>query len=212
MKLTAQVKLQPTAEQADSLHRTMEASNAAANFLSNLAWNSRVFHKYDLHHAAYYDLRERFELSAQAAVRVISKVADAYKKDKRSKRTFKPLGSIAYDNRILSWKKEQNISIWTVDGRQTIPFVAGDRQTALLLNRQGEVDLCCRGDEFYLLQTCDVEESKVAQVEDYIGVDMGIINIAVDSDGNISSRAVVNRPNVSTAQTTVQRQGQSPRL
>ena len=30
--------------------------------------------------------------------------------------------------------------------------------------------------------------------------------------GNISRRAEVNRPNVSTAQTTVQRQGQSPCL
>lgn len=192
MKLIAQVKLQPTAEQADALRRTLEASNAAANFLSDLAWSSRMFRQYDLHHAAYYDLRKRFGLSAQATARVISKVADAYKKDKRSKRTFKPLGSIAYDSRILSWKKEQHISIWTVDGRQTIPFVAGDRQIAMLANRQGEADLVYRGREFYLYQTCDIEESEVAPVEDYIGVDMGVVNIAVDSDGNVQAGNQIN--------------------
>lgn len=131
-------------------------------------------------------------MSAQAAVRVISKVADAYKKDKRSKRTFGAFGSIAYDNRILSWKKDQNISIWTVWGRQTIPFVAGDRQLAMLDNRQGEADLIFRGDEFYIFQTCDVEEPAITPVDNYIGVDMGIVNIAADSDGNIRAGNQVN--------------------
>ena len=38
MKLTAQAKLTPTQAQAESLKRTMETANAAANFASQLAW------------------------------------------------------------------------------------------------------------------------------------------------------------------------------
>jgi hypothetical protein len=46
---------------------------------------------------------------------------------------FKPLGSIAYDLRILSWRLDKNeISIWTIDGRQAIPFVYRERDKELL--------------------------------------------------------------------------------
>jgi hypothetical protein len=43
VKLTAQLKLLPTPEQADVLKRTLEAANAACNYISNLAWNTRTF-------------------------------------------------------------------------------------------------------------------------------------------------------------------------
>ena len=118
MKLIAQIKLQPTAQQTEALKRTLEAANRAANFLSALAWDTQQFRQYDLHHAAYYALRAQFGLAAQAAVRVIAKVADAYKLDKQRQRSFRPLGSIAFDDRILRIRPDQqSVSIWTLDGR-----------------------------------------------------------------------------------------------
>src|SRR4030042_5412623 len=117
MKLIAQVKLLPTPEQADALRDTLEQANAACQFVSNTAWETKTFRQYDLHHKCYQAVREQFGLSAQVAVRAIAKVADAYKLDRKSKRTFKPTGSIAYDNRILSWRvQNQTVSIWTVEG------------------------------------------------------------------------------------------------
>ena len=104
MKLVAQVKLLTTTEQDDSLKRTLLAANRAANYLSDLAWETKQFKQYDLHHAGYYAIRASFGLSAQAAVRVIAKVADAYKLDRKTKRVFRPLGSIAFDARILSYR------------------------------------------------------------------------------------------------------------
>lgn len=186
MKLIAQVKLQPTKEQAKSLKQTMETANAAANFVSDMAWEKQTFRQYDLHHACYYAAREQFALSAQMAVRLISKVADAYKLDKKTKRTFRPLGSIAYDDRILTWKMtDQSVSVWTMGGRIKLPFVAGVRQLEMLKTRQGEADLVYRNGEFYLFQTCEVDEAPVQDVDGFLGVDMGIANIAVDSDGSI---------------------------
>lgn len=184
MKLIAQVKLQPTEQQADSLKRTMEAANRAANCLSDLAWETKQFKQYDLHHAAYYAIREQFGLSAQAAVRVIAKVADAYKPDKKVKRTFRLLGSVAFDDRILRITPDKKtISIWTLDGRQQMPFVCGERQATMLQGQRGESDLVCRDGEFYLLATCDVGEAPVSEVDGFLGVDLGVTNIAVDSDG-----------------------------
>ena len=193
MKLIAQVKLTPTAEQYQSLLNTLEKVNDAANYISDHAWETRTFRQYDLHHMLYYDLRSRFNLTAQIVVRVLAKVADAYKAGRTTKRIFNRHGSIAYDKRILSWKTTANtISIWTTAGRLTIPFVAGKRQTELIQHLFGEADLFYRDGDFYLFQTCEVEEPPPGEVKEFLGVDLGIVNIAADSDGAIYSGNQVN--------------------
>ncbi|GAB4417918.1 MAG: RNA-guided endonuclease TnpB family protein [Anaerolineae bacterium] len=193
MKLIAQVKLQPTPEQADQLRLTLETANAAANFVSDYAWETKTFRQYDLHRALYCAIRERFALSAQMVVRTLAKVADAYKLDRKRKRTFKPHGSIAYDKRILSWKlSEQTVSIWTVGGRETIPFVAGERHLALLACMQGEADLVYRRGNFYLHQVCEVDEPPTEDVSEFLGVDLGVVTIVTDSNGTVYSGNVVN--------------------
>ncbi len=186
MKLIAQVKLNPTPEQGDLLKHTLERANAAANFISDTAWHQQKFRQFTLHHLTYYVIREQFGLSAQMAVRLIAKVADAYKLDKKTKRTFNSHGSIAYDDRILTWKIDKRIvSLWALGGRVELPFVAGARQFKLLETRQGEADLIYRDGQFYIFQTCDVEEPEPSDIDGFLGVDLGITNIAVDSDGAI---------------------------
>jgi len=193
MKLTAQIKLQPTPEQADALKRTLETANAACDYISVVAWKSKTFGQYKLHHLTYTDVRAKFGLSAQMTVRCIAKTADAYKLDKETKRTFRPTGSIAYDERILSWKiKQSTVSIWTMDGRMTIPFVCGERQRELLQTRQGESDLATSNGDYYLFVTCNVEEPGPIEFTEVLGVDTGIVNIATDSDGEIHSGKTIN--------------------
>jgi IS605 OrfB family transposase len=194
MKLTAQVKLLPTPEQAAALKRTLETANEACDFASARAWNEQEFKKYYLHHLCYQDVRERFGLSAQMAVRVIAKVADAYKPDKKSHRRFKPTGSIAYDDRILSWRMDDTtVSIWTMDGRQRISYVCGELQCEMLAARQGESDLSVFRGVFFLYATCEVEEPDLIETTDVLGVDLGVKNIAVDADGEIHSASHINK-------------------
>lgn len=184
MQLTAKVKLTPTEAQADSLKRTLETANSACNFISDTAWANRVFGKFQVQKLVYHEVKATFELTAQLIIRCIAKVADAYKLDKKVKREFQPLGSIAFDSRILTWKLDKNeISIWTVDGRQKINFFAHDRAKELLGGDRGESDLCLIDGEFYLFTSCEVNEPTPKDVDDFLGVDLGIANIASDSDG-----------------------------
>jgi putative transposase len=193
VKLTAQIKLLPDPEQTASLKATLFAANAACNYASEQAWQTKTFKQYGLHHLFYKEIRSRFGLSAQLAIRVISKVADSYKLSRKSQRTFKPTGSIAYDDRILTWRLDTaSISIWTLSGRISIPFTCGDRQRELLQSRKGETDLVYRKGNFYLLATCDIPTPDKAETTDVIGVDLGIKNIAVDSDGVVHSSSKVN--------------------
>ena len=192
MKLTAQLKLLPTSEQADALKRTLETANAACNYISDVAWASRTFGKFALQKLCYRDVRETFGLAAQMTIRALAKVGDAYKVDKATKRTFRLLASIAYDERILSFAlPDSSISIWTLDGRQTIPFVCGERQRAMLATRQGESDLLFHRGDWYLLVTCEVEEIDPQDVDAALGIDLGVTNIATDSDGETHSGKMI---------------------
>jgi putative transposase len=190
VKLIAQVKLNPTKEQAKRLKQTLVQANKTCDAISELAFHSQTFAQYAIHQAFYAQIREASGLSAQIVVRAIAKVADAYKLDKHKLRKFKALGAIAYDDRILSWKTDkQTVNIWTIEGRQLIAYVCGERQKQLLESRQGESDLIYRKGNFFVLAVCDIQEPTVQEVDDALGVDFGIVQIASDSDGKSFSGA-----------------------
>jgi putative transposase len=188
--LTAQIKLLATPEQANRLRETMIACNAACDYISEIAWRSNTFRQFDLHRLCYVETRRRFALSAQAAVRCISKVADAYKLDHHTQRTFRGLGAVTYDDRILSFSASA-VSIWTLDGRIKIPFVCGNRQTKLLATRKGESDLTFTRDSWFLMASCATAEPAIEEPWNFLGVDLGVANIASDSDGRLYSGSEV---------------------
>jgi len=192
VKLTAQLKLRPTPEQADALRRTLETTNAACDTISQIAWDAQTFGKFPLQKLCYAAVREASGLAAQMVIRALAKVADAYKLDTKRRRTFAPHGAIAYDERILSFNRSHTaVSIWTLDGRQAIPFVCGARQRALLQTQRGEIDLALVRGAWYLFAVCEVEAPDLQDVDDVIGIDLGVTNIATDSDGMIHSGRTV---------------------
>jgi putative transposase len=194
MRLTIQLKLLPTPEQADALKRTLVRANAACDYISQVAWNARTFGQFPIHRLTYAAVRESFGLAAQLTVRCIAKVADSYKLDKNVQRTYQPLGAVAYDDRILAiYPATNRVSIWTLDGRQAILFVCGERQRELLAVQRGESDLAFVRGAWYLFATAEIETPEPIDVHDTLGIDLGVTNIAVDSDGEIySGRAIKN--------------------
>jgi IS605 OrfB family transposase len=192
MDLTLLVKLQPTPDQAAALLATMERFNAACNAIATVAFRERTANKIRLQKLVYRDIRARFGLSAQLTVRAISKVAEAYKRDKRIQPTFRPHGAIVYDQRVLSWKSLDRVSILTLAGRQIIPVVLDGYHRARLDRIRGQADLIYRNGQFYLAVVVDVPEPPPLQPDDWLGVDLGIVNIAADSDGQTYSGGQIN--------------------
>lgn len=192
MRLTVACQLKPTPEQADALLHTLEAANEACNAISRIAWDNRTFRQFPLHRLCYADIRSSTELAAQVVVRCIAKVADAYKLDSKKLRTFRPHGAIAFDDRIVRYGSDF-VSIWTVAGRQKMPFVCGERQKQLLQSRRGESDLVFTGGKWYLLASCEVETPEPVDVEGVLGIDLGVTNIATDSDGVVHSGKAIKQ-------------------
>ncbi|XVQ87092.1 RNA-guided endonuclease InsQ/TnpB family protein [Microbispora siamensis] len=179
------MKLAPSAEQAESLLATIRACNAAANRAAEVAFAHGTANKVAVQKLVYTDLRHEFGLSAQMAVRSIAKACAAYKRDKAIKPLFRELGAVAYDQRILSWKGHDRVSILTLGGRILVRVVYQGRwpKTADATMR-GQADLVYRDGVFYLAVAIDVPEPAVGGEPDcWLGVDLGIVNLATDSTG-----------------------------
>ena len=73
-----------------------------------------------------------------------------------------------------------------------IPFVCGDPQRELLKTRQGESDLILFRDQLFLSATCEMDEPIPTEGQEVLGLDLGIVNIAVDSDGKVYSGKTIN--------------------
>jgi len=209
MKLVANIKLLPTPAEAGALRRTLERANAACNWLSGRAFETGTLRQFSIHQLCYFEARDRFELTAQMAVRCIAKVADAYKAGRDGRRTFNKHAAQPYDARIVSFKADDIVSIWTLDGRLKIKTAMGKRQRELLAFRKGEVDLMLVRGNFYLACVCDLADPELIKTTKVLGVDFGIVNIATDSDGETYTGEAVEkvRSNLSRRRAGLQRRG-----
>jgi putative transposase len=195
MLLTVELALETTPEERDTLLETVEAFNSACNHLASLGKHTN---KYELQKVAYREIREKYGLSAQMAVRAISKVVETWKTHPESTPEFKLRGAMQYDQRILSFKGLDRVSIATLRGRLKLRLLVGGYQKEALEGRRwgmrrGQADLVYRNGEFFLYVVVDTPEENPFQPKNIIGVDLGIVNIATDSTGrNWSSERVEN--------------------
>jgi len=184
MKLTLQTQLLPTQEQVLALEATMRAFNAAADWLAGEAFARKTANKILLQKLYYATLRERFGLSSQMAVRCIAQVCEAYKRDKTKRPHFRPFASIPYDQRLMSFKGLDRVSLLTLSGRIIVPVIMGKYQKERFTNAKGQCDLVRRKDgKWFLLVTVDLPDGTKPPTTDFIGVDLGVANLATDSDG-----------------------------
>lgn len=192
MKQVAVVKLDPTPEQHAALLRTLEAFNAACDWIAMVAFREHISNAFKLQKLVYGEVRSRFGLSAQMTVRAISKVSEAYKRDKDIRVSFRPHGAMTYDQRIMSFKGLDRVSLLTLGGRIIVPIRFGAYQAAMLERKRGQCDLLYRDGTFYLSVTVDSPEPTPDEPIGFIGVDLGIVNIAATSDGDTFSGATIN--------------------
>jgi len=183
MKQTLLVKLDASKEQFEALKQTMHRFNEACNFIAQVAHRNRTANKMRLQKLVYLKVRNRFQLSAQMAIRAIAKVCEAYKRDRSRRPRFRPNGAMVYDQRILSWKGLEHASILTLKGRIRVPVRIGNYQKARIDRIRGQADLILRKGIFYLAVVVDAPEPTPYDPVGTLGVDLGIVNLAVDSDG-----------------------------
>jgi putative transposase len=129
-------KLVPTPAQASEMDATLQAFASACDFAADVARRIGSTNKVKVQHAGYKDIRERFGLSANLAIRAIARACAALKVPEKMHSTFDPT-SIDYDARIFAFQEwNWTFGLTLLGGRRKIATSLGDPQKSLLKGRK----------------------------------------------------------------------------
>ncbi len=186
--LTIVCKLHPTDEQASKIDALLQSFSDGCNYANEVV-KSGVTSKTTIQSLVYQDLREKFQLSANQAVRVCARVGASRKTAKQKNKpvkAFKPT-SADYDARIFSFReKDWSVSLTLINCREHIKFEPGSNyQKGKLKGRKPtSAQLCKHRDGQYCIHIQVKDEAPdPIQSDNVIGVDLGRRDIAVTSNG-----------------------------
>jgi putative transposase len=209
MNLNVQIKLLPDAAQSEKMLSTMRSFNHACNYAVGVAFGLGCTNKIELQKYVYREIRNRFSIPANMAIRVIAQAVEALKRDKSILPVFRELAGVPYSHgKNYGFKGVDRVSVQvTPAGREVIPFVCGDYQRRQLQAKRGQADLIYRDRQFFLQVSISLPDAEEVAVKDFVGVDLGIVEIAVTDDGEKFSGKTVedNRRRITRARTTYQR-------
>src|SRR5262245_222530 len=174
---TVVCKLAPTPEQVSEIDATLRAFASACDFAAEAARCIGSTNKVKVQHAAYAEIRQRFGLSANLAIRAIARACAALKVPAKMHRQFAPT-SIDYDARIFALHEwNWTFGLTLLSGRVKIAAVLGGRQESLLKGRRPTAaQLVKRRDGGYFLHVQLTGEAPDSiEADDHIGVDLGIV-------------------------------------
>lgn len=214
--ITAKLKLRHTPEQKAALDAVTLAYRDALNFTSEAAHREdKLSQAAKLQKLVYEDLRERFGLPSQMACNAPRQVAASYKvqwtkfrqnQDARkkgyTKRRYKGLDkpckfvsrTLTYNfGRDYSWKKNQHVSVQTLEGRQVMAYDGYSKHLEYIAQgcKAGAAKLYYQKSkkQYYLLVSLEVEvaDPQPSDHKRVVGVDVGQRYHAVVSDAQGNS-------------------------
>jgi putative transposase len=173
VNLVTTVRLDP--EDPRQLLALIEHFNRTCNALSKLAFESKTFGWLALQRASYHWLRSEYGLNAAQAVVAVRKVAYAYSDHKRRGHIAKFAKRGAIPIYKHSFKRDGTLAFY---GKR-VPFRAAE---GIPLSGKHEAQLIYRRRKFVLYQVYERPEGDLHEATDWLGCDLGIVNILTDSD------------------------------
>ena len=206
--ITAKLKLHTTPEQFQALRATQLAYRDALNYVSQYAYaHGKMSNRVALQDGTYDEVRARFQLPSQMACSVPRQVGATYKtlwtkvkqnaahsKAGQTKKRYKGLDkppkyvspTLTYQHRKdYSLKRDQHVSVLTLDGRVSVPYTGYDQHLALIQQgaEMGAAKLWYNkpSKQFYLLISLHLEvaDPTPEMHSGVAGVDVGVRYLAV---------------------------------
>ncbi len=195
MKRTVSLKLLSEPPQADRLANLAAMFSQACNAVVPLAVEHRCWNRVALHHLAYYSIRKRFpNLGSQMVCNAIYRVASAYKTLKANNGIAKdrPVPGISFDRAAVHFDhrtyslRDGAVSLFTLSGREAVPFVCGTHQANLLASGEPrEAELVCRKGQWFFQLVLDIPDVAPVSEGGVLGVDVGENSLAATSSGKV---------------------------
>ena len=202
-QITVTAKIQISASDTDKvlLDETMSVYRDACNYVSDYVFRTHDLKQFSLNKVLYSTLRRKFGLKSQMAQSVFKTVIARYKtilenQNEWIRPSFK---KPQYD---LVWNRDYSLtqnyfSVNTLSGRVKLPYFAEGMSkffdhdiyrfgTAKLVKKHGKYFL-------HIPVTYDVEESRLCDVCNVVGIDRGINFVVATYDSNHKSGFVSGR-------------------
>ena len=194
---TIKLKLELSDESKDTLRQTMVLSNQIFNEIARYGFDNHTCSKVSVHHATYYGIREQHpELPCSILQGIRDVACEALKGlELKTLPRSKPFSAIRYNKRVHKINLiKQNVSLSSVKGRVTATFSIPEyykqylewefKTSTLRYNKQQNV--------FYLHVV--IHKPSPEPVGDKVlGIDRGIVNIAVTSNNHFfNSKPIKN--------------------
>ena len=202
-QITVTAKIQISASDTDKvlLDETMSVYRDACNYVSDYVFRTHDLKQFSLNKVLYSTLRRKFGLKSQMAQSVFKTVIARYKtilenQNEWIRPSFK---KPQYD---LVWNRDYSLtqncfSVNTLSGRVKLPYFAEGMSkffdhdiyrfgTAKLVSKHGKYFL-------HIPVTYDVEESRLCDVCNVVGIDRGINFVVATYDSNHKSGFVSGR-------------------
>jgi putative transposase len=185
--LTIVCKVNPTPEQVAKIEATLQAFADACTYINEVVEPS-ITHNVTIQTLVYGEVRERFGLSSNLAIRAINRVSANRKTAKRMNKPVKKFlpTSADYDARIFSFReKDWSVSLTLIGGRERFLVDVGSYQkgklsgfaptSATLVKHQN-------GTYSVNLQV-KTDAPNPQKSQGVIGLDLGRTDVAVTSEG-----------------------------
>jgi len=184
MEMTVSCKMTPSGEDARLLLRTTQAFAQASTYAAQVALRRGIRNKVKLQHAVYREIRDRFGLSANLAIRAIRRASGALANKKaKPPKLFRPT-SISYDARTFTYQeKEDRVSLTTLGERIRVPLVLGKRQRECLRGQKPSSATVFRRNGTWFVNIVVWVEEEQKKSGPPLGVDLGLRNTATTSSG-----------------------------
>jgi len=192
---TIKLRLRPAPEQSSILTQAIQAYTDSFNQVSAYGWTHKVFNSIELHKATYLAQRDQFALPSQLAISARMKAMDALVSVKallrKGKKAHQPQSQrcpIRYDQRSYGlWFDRSEVSLLTLQGRLRILFTIAKHYQQYKTWKRCSADLIQdRKGRWWLhvVMSKDIQEIPPNDTDNsFVGVDLGIVNPAVDSRG-----------------------------
>jgi len=189
------------------LQETQRRFNAATSWIARICWDEHISNTNTAHHRVYGETRSRFGLGAQLAVCARAKAVEAVKAARTQENNrdpddkpvtcpaWGPRGAVRYDIRTFRLLALDRVSLNTIAGRVICRLLPGKRQHDMLVDPTWEIggaDLVWRRGVYYLNVTQHKDAPEETETDQTLGVDLGIVNLATDSDGQSFTGAQVH--------------------
>ena len=186
--LTVSCKIQVSPEQSIKIDATLQAFASACEYV-NQTVPTTLTNELAMQSLIYYDVRDRFGLSAQLAIHAIRRVSGnrkTAKKDGKPVKNFAPT-SVTYDPRIFSFReKDWTVSLTTTSGRERFKLAIGNYQIGLLKGQTPKTATLVKRKDgtYYLNIQLESMPPEPIKTDSVLGCDLGRTDIVVTSEGD----------------------------